>query len=145
MPEFGTQAIKIRVDDPKTYVWRNKESDSYKIAQGFKDVPLELSNYLLVRTREHLLLQNKVQNKFMSGSVLSKFTKDYNEKALDEVRQSLDAGLQDFQKVFYVENEDFDQPVAFATNTLYILTRNNLLAASGNLIEEHLLPLIKKK
>jgi len=58
---------------------------------------------------------------------------------------SLDIALQDFQKVFYVENEEFDQPVAFATNTLYVLTRNNLIASSGNLIQEHLLPLIKKK
>ena len=48
------------MDDKKTYVWRNKEADSYKIAAGYQDVPLELSNYLLVRTREHLLLQNKV-------------------------------------------------------------------------------------
>ena len=133
------------MDDKKSYVWRNKEADAYKIAAGYQDVPLELSNYLLVRTREHLLLQNKVQDKFQSGSVLSKFTKEYSEKALDEVRMSLDIALQDFQKVFYVENEEFDQPVAFATNTLYVLTRNNLIASSGNLIQEHLLPLIKKK
>lgn len=29
-------------------------------------------------------------------------------------------------RIFYVDNEKFDLPVAFATNTLYVLARNGL-------------------
>jgi hypothetical protein len=46
------------------YIWRNKGDDNYKISNAFEDNPLELSNYLLIRTREHFYLQNKSLNKF---------------------------------------------------------------------------------
>ena len=43
------------------YIWRNKALDGYKIADdGVEDKPLDLSNYLLLRTREQMLLQNRV-------------------------------------------------------------------------------------
>ena len=72
-------------------------------------------------------------------------TKDYNTKAFNAVSRDLDQSLQDFKRIFYVENKDYDFPVAFATNTLYILTRNNLIESSGDLVQELLLPVIKKK
>ena len=40
----------------KKYIWRNKGDDQYKITEAFADNPLELSNYLLIRTREHIFL-----------------------------------------------------------------------------------------
>jgi hypothetical protein len=45
-------------------------NDGYKVSATFKDEPMDLSNYLLIRTREYLLLQNKVyspQNVMKNG------------------------------------------------------------------------------
>ena len=72
---------------PKKYIWRNKGEDQYAIGQTFEDNPLELSNYLLVRTRERMFLHNKAQGKLTAGaSVTSKayeqITGKYWEQAL---------------------------------------------------------------
>ena len=40
----------------QTFVWRNTMGDGYKIGLSYKDVPLEISNYLVFRTKELLLL-----------------------------------------------------------------------------------------
>lgn len=40
----------------KVYVWRNKMTDGYKVGQVYQDQPMDLSNYLLIRTREAILL-----------------------------------------------------------------------------------------
>jgi len=46
----------------RTLVWRNHVADNYKVAEGFTQQPLDLSNFLFLRTRESLLLKNKVHN-----------------------------------------------------------------------------------
>lgn len=51
----------------KKYIWRNKGEDQYAIGQSFNDNPLELSNYLLIRTREYMFLHNKAQGKLTAG------------------------------------------------------------------------------
>ena len=139
------RSTKVVLSGTQKYVWRDKEDDAYKITEAYKDDPLELSHFLLIRTREYLLLQNKLEEKLNSNNFTAKYTNDYNQKAFKEVQIELDKGLQDFKRIFYVENQDFELPVAFATNTLYILTRNNLVESSGDLLEKHLLPLIKQK
>ena len=136
---------RVVVSGEQKFVWRDKEDDAYKITEAYRDDPLELSHYLLVKTREYLLLQNKLEERLNSKNFISRYTKDYNQKAFKEVKVELDKGLQDFKRIFYVENQEFDLPVAFATNTLYILARNNLLESSGDLVPTVLLPLIKQK
>lgn len=50
-------------------------------------------------------------------------------------------------RLFYVEKKDFDMPVAFATNVLYVLARNGLAQTpeSHKIINEKLIPLMLKK
>ena len=45
----------------QTFVWRSRFIEGYKIGPAYLEQPLDLSNYLLIRTRERLLLENKVQ------------------------------------------------------------------------------------
>lgn len=61
---------------PINLVWRNMYQDEYKISEGFKDVPLELSYFLLTRTRERILFENRMQqdNQLLSGRWFSKYT-----------------------------------------------------------------------
>ena len=39
-----------------TFIWRNNGRDQYSMSEEFKDNPLDLSHYLLVRTREHIFM-----------------------------------------------------------------------------------------
>ena len=41
--------------------------------------------------------------------------------------------------------KDQSLPVAFATNALYVLARNNMLQNSGTLVQDHLIPIIQEK
>mmetsp|Transcript_16386 Transcript_16386/g.22173 ORF Transcript_16386/g.22173 Transcript_16386/m.22173 type:complete len:99 (+) Transcript_16386:104-400(+) len=81
------------------YIWRNKGEDQYKISETFADNPLELSNYLLVRTREHLFLQNKAEGKLKAGSgatgkVYDKISgSTYWEQALKDCKVDLEQKL----------------------------------------------------
>lgn len=34
--------------------------EGYKVGMAYKDQPMDLSNFLLIRTRERLLFENKV-------------------------------------------------------------------------------------
>ena len=41
-------------------IWRNQYMDGYKIGDTYQDKPMDLSNYLLIRTREKMMLQGRV-------------------------------------------------------------------------------------
>lgn len=60
------------------------------------------------------------------------------------VQLDLDAHLISLQRLLLMK-KDQSLPVAFATNTLYVLARNNMLANSGSLAHDHLIPLIHQK
>jgi hypothetical protein len=40
----------------KIFVWRNQALDAYKISHTFEDKPLDLTHFLIVRTRENLMI-----------------------------------------------------------------------------------------
>lgn len=133
----------------RTVVWRNHVTDNYKVVEGFAQQPLDLSNFLFVRTRENLLLQNKVHNpskvlKSGKAGLLSHVA----EKSLASVTEDLKANLQNLESVLYVltpsdKNKAADLPVAFASNTLYVLERNG--AGSRDSYNSLLIPILKQK
>jgi len=43
---------------------------------------------------------------------------------LSSINFELDEGLSALHKMFYVDNKDHDLPVAFATNAMYVLAKN---------------------
>ena len=134
----------------KKYIWRNQGDDQYKISDGFEDNPLELSNYLLLRTREHIYLQNKAQNKLPRASgAAGKFYQgikgNYFEDALKEVHVDLEQKLKQLQRIFRIKNEEYSMPVAFATNALYVLARNGMIETNDRVVSEKLIPLIHEK
>jgi hypothetical protein len=61
-PEFGSKEVSPYHHADKVFVWRNRYTEGYKIGLGFESEPLDLSNYLFIRTRERLLLENKVND-----------------------------------------------------------------------------------
>jgi hypothetical protein len=91
---------------------------------------MDLSNYLLVRTREHMLLQNRVQSQDL---VERKLRFSFYQVAQPTLKQALPAAAADLRaqliqlvRVLTIlgESSTDSLPVAFATNALYVLERN---------------------
>lgn len=108
-------------------------TDGYKIGASFKDVPLDLSNYLLIRTRENILFRNKQLQKdvFRNKSFADNFkrpntSENYTNDALIKITRDIEQGMIAMNRLFFINNERVTLPVAFATNTLYVLARNGL-------------------
>ena len=145
VPEVNSKQV-VQMQDDKKYVWRNSVTDGYKINAGYMDTPMDLSNFLLLRTREAMLLQMRVNSpdRVESGSMLSKLSGGSNkEQMLNSVHLELSEGLTALEKMFYVDNQESDLPVAFATNVMYVLAKNN--SADSDIIRHHLLPVLKSK
>lgn len=90
-PDVGNLAP---VNSAVKMVWRNNVSDGYKISEGYHTEPMDLSNYLLLRSREHFLFKNKLANKFLPGSVLyEKIKGDFDEKSFKAIETDLESRL----------------------------------------------------
>ena len=132
------------------FIWRNKGGEDYHISENFADNPLELSHYLLIRTREHMFLQNKAEGKLaetknISGKAYDKITANYWQDALDDCKVDLEQQLKQLQRLFRIKNDKYEMPVAFASNALYILARNGMVKANDRVVADKLIPLLHQK
>lgn len=59
LPQRGSRVV-TQATSGQQLIWRNHFTQQYKVGDGFQQQPLDLSTFLFVRTRENLLLQNKV-------------------------------------------------------------------------------------
>ena len=104
-----------------------------------------MSNYLFIRTRERLLLENKVHApaKVLKGSTFS-LNAATTQSALKELNKDVETNLNHLSKLLFVLTPELnDLPVAFASNALYVLERNGLTDREN--YERLLLPVLKKK
>jgi len=72
------------------------------------------------------------------------YTHSYNVSSLKACRKDLIENLEALEKLLYISKEGQDLPVAFASNALYVLERNN----ATNLRKEYeriLLPILREK
>ena len=60
--DYASKPINPFLHPGSTFIWRNNALQDYKIGDAYLDKPLELSNYLVVRSRERLLLESKVRS-----------------------------------------------------------------------------------
>lgn len=61
VPQKGGRLITAYKQSPGTnLIWRNHYTQGYKVGEAYLQQPLDLSNFLFIRTRERLLLENKV-------------------------------------------------------------------------------------
>jgi len=133
------------------YIWRNQMKDGYKISEDcYEDKPLDLSNYILLRTREQLLLQNRVNgsltnNSGMLAGLRSKLYQNTFEGNLEACTLDLNENMESLDRIFRIDNTEDNLPVAFATNAMYVLARNRPSASSREIIEKRLLPIVKAK
>lgn len=90
---------------------------------------MDLSNYLLIRTKEKMLLEAKLANKNLVFKDKPFVTDLDLSKMIDELRRDIDENLAKLDRMLSIakdREEVNDFPVAFVTNLLYILSVNNL-------------------
>lgn len=93
---------------------------------------MDLSNYVFIRTRERLLLENKVHapQKVMRSGKANNLTKNVSEKSLANVTSDLSTSLPHLANLVHILEPTngglINLPVAFASNTLYALERNGV-------------------
>jgi hypothetical protein len=85
-------------------VWRNHVTQAYKVGPAYLQQPLDLSNMLFIRTRERLLLENKVNapEKVMKSGKYEMLTKNTNARSLTSVNEELGKTLPLLQNMLYV-------------------------------------------
>ncbi len=105
VPSTKAQLISAYNNQSKTLVWRNQVTEAYKVGQAYTQQPLDLSNYLFVRTRERLLFENKVNapSRVNKSGKTNKLTDHFSKKSLSAI------------------NEDIVQTVPLLQNILYVL------------------------
>ena len=101
-------------------MWRDNPADHYSLRESWKSNPVDLSNVVLLKTRENLYVQ-AVQT---SENKDDKFLVDYAQ--YDEV-EDMDLGVALTalkEMLFSIRERDNDLPAAFAANALYTLEVN---------------------
>lgn len=96
IPSRSSSYVEPNKNGSKQYVWRNSPDESYKIAADvYSQIPQDLSNLLLVRTRERQLLQNRVHAPFkvLSSGKNSVLSADSVNKSLKAVEREIEDHL----------------------------------------------------
>lgn len=106
---------------------------------------MDLSNYLLIRTRERIIMESHAANPatLLKNGKISKSKQDIIRDNLQEIRFDINKHLEQLNRILNISKGDEDLPVAFATNALYVLERNG--AGDHEQYSRILLPVLKKK
>lgn len=129
----------------KKLVWRNNYLDTFKITSGYADKPVELGNYLFIRTREREMMRNRIDRQSETVRYNNFYTTGSDKKVLKKIEEDLDNGFVHLRDMLNIlkEKQDHDVPVAFASNALYALEKNG--HRDEELYEKVLFPILKKK
>ncbi|CAI2376506.1 unnamed protein product [Moneuplotes crassus] len=129
----------------KQLVWRAHLSDTLKISPGYTDKPVELGNFLFLRTREKEMLQTRLDKRSDSVKFDSFVTKSFDSKTIMKVDQELDRGFRSLNELFSIMKTlgHLDFPVSFAANALYAMEKNGI--RDQDAYENILFPILKKK
>ena len=74
------------------------------MGQAYTQQPMDLSNYLFVRTRERLLFENKVNtpSRVNKSGKVNKLTDNFSKKSLFSINDDLTQTLPQLQNILYV-------------------------------------------
>lgn len=100
----GSKMVFPYRNPDQTFVWRNQYTEGYKIGLSYTDEPLDLTNYLFIRTRERFLLSNKVKapHLVLQSGKPSRLTGPTSVSALDEVEVDLNRHLKLLERMLNV-------------------------------------------
>lgn len=129
----------------KKLVWRNQYDDTLKITSGYADKPVELGNFLFLRTRERNMLHNRIYQKKETVKYDNFYTTGADPKQLLKIESELHHGFESLNELMIIMKEkgQLDFPVSFAANALYALEKNGL--RNEKMYESILYPILRNK
>ena len=129
----------------KKLVWRDHFRDTMKLTTGYADKPVELGNFLFLRTREREMLYNRIHKKAETVKYDNFYTTGGDVKALKTVESDLENGFNSLKEILSImrTKKDLDYPVSFAANALYALEKNGL--RNEEMYKKVLFPILKAK
>ena len=146
-PFYRTTSLidPLKIEASKKMVWRNNYDSTLNISDNYRDRPLELGNFLYLRTRERDFLKSRILKTSEAVSTKNSYTIGSDAKTLDIVEDELFDGFDNLKTLLTIlstrENNDF--PVSFASNVLYSLEKNGL--RNEEMYEKVLFPVLKEK
>lgn len=90
---------------------------------------MDLSNYLMVRTKEKMILEAKMKNKELIYKGEANISDLDLAKQIDNLKKNIDENFAKLDRMLSIakdREEIIDFPVAFVTNLLYIISINGL-------------------
>ena len=142
--EFGSKLVEpLKNKGNKVFVWRNSVVDNYKVGEAYQQEPLDLSNFLFIRTRERQLLLNKLNSTSQTVTTGLRITRKTTEESLVSVNKEISRDLDLLHRIIYIRPDATQVPIAFATNSLYIFERNG--GANREAYLDVLLPILRAK
>ena len=97
-----------------------------------------------------MFLTNKAEGKLkvasgLAGKTYNNLTSSHWEKSLTDCKVDLEENLKQLQRLFRIKNDNYEMPVAFASNALYILARNGMVTSNDRVVADKLIPLLHEK
>lgn len=89
-------------------MWRNSIEEGYKIGDAYRSQPVDFSNYLFLRTRERLLLSNRVDapHLVLKSGKASYFSGPTLEAALKDCEKDVNQSLGEFTRILEILNPE---------------------------------------
>jgi hypothetical protein len=96
---------------------------------SYADKPMDLSNYLMIRTKEKMILEAKMNRKELIFKGRSNIKDLDLAKQIDAIRKDIDENFVKLDRMLSIakdREQEIDFPVGFVTNLLYIVSINGL-------------------
>ena len=146
----GSQNLETAQHTNKKFIWlpRGGIFDQIKISEdSYETKPMDLSNFLVLRTKEKMVLEAKLKDPALVLKDTEKHDKFELMKEVDNIRKEMDKAFVSLDRMLTIareKEERYDFPVAFITNILYVCEKNGL---TSNLIPDHtmFLQIMEKK
>ena len=138
------QPVSVLAQDKKM-VWRTSYFDTLKISPAYRDKPMELANFLFIRTREREMMMNRIENTKQAVRMANFYTTGSDPKYLSQINDDLQNAFESLREMLVIlkEKEDYNLPVAFACNVLYSLEKNGL--RNEEMYNQIIYPLLQEK
>jgi len=131
--------------EDKKMVWRTSYFDTLKISQAYRDKPMELANFLFLRTREREMMKNRIENTKQTVKMANFYSTGSDPKYLGQIDEDLQDAFENLREMLVVlkERRDYNLPIAFACNVLYSLEKNGF--RNEEMYEQIIYPLLQEK
>jgi hypothetical protein len=119
-------------------------SDHTKVDKAFESNPLQLSSLLMMNTLQRYQIHARLtQHQLTNAKQDSKWVRTFFLKSIQKSHEQTAQNIESLRSLLRMHKDNHDLPVAFASNALYVLERND--ARTEDVYDSVLIPIITNK